>query len=101
MSPVVSKYLTLTIKRIDLHRNDKELEKILEMEVEKSHTSSHYRHQFASREDSLRLLIVKERELFEGPVDIKLMNKYQYSYRFRERVIPVSAVHICTKLLCT
>ena len=49
-----------------LHRNDEELEKILEMETEKSHTSSHYRQQFASREDTLRSLIVKERELFQG-----------------------------------
>lgn len=49
-----------------LHRNDDELEKIIEMEAEKSHTSSHYRLQYASREDALRSLIVKERELFEG-----------------------------------
>ena len=49
-----------------LHRNDEELEKILKMETEKSHTSSHYRHQFASCEDALRSLIVKERELFQG-----------------------------------
>lgn len=49
-----------------LHRNDEELEKMLAMETEKSHTSSHYRHQFASREDALRSLILKERELFEG-----------------------------------
>ena len=50
-----------------MHRNDGELEKILEMEAEKSHTSSHYRLQYANREDALRLLIVRERELFEGP----------------------------------
>ena len=34
--------------------------------MEKNHTSSHYRQQFAAREDALTSIIVRERELFEG-----------------------------------
>ena len=50
-----------------LHRNDEKLEKILKIESDKGHASSHYRLQYASREDTLRSLIVKEIEMFEGP----------------------------------
>ena len=50
-----------------LHRLDDELEKLEDLQVEKRHIRSHYRLQHASREDTIRSIIVKERELFEGP----------------------------------
>ena len=49
-----------------LHRLDDELE-TLDLQTEKRHTGSHYRLQHASREDAIRSIIVKERELYEGP----------------------------------
>ena len=50
-----------------LHRNDAELDSLLEPQCEKKHTGRHYRLQFAPREDALRSGMVKERELFQGP----------------------------------
>ena len=50
-----------------LHRLDDELEKLEDLQGEKHHIRSHYRLQHASREDTIRSIIVKERELFEGP----------------------------------
>ena len=50
-----------------LHRLDDELEKLEDLQGEKCHIRSHYRLQHASKEDTIRSIIVKERELFEGP----------------------------------
>ena len=50
-----------------LHRLDDELEKLEDLQVEKRHIGSHYRLQHASKEDTIRSIIGKERELFEGP----------------------------------
>ena len=49
-----------------LQRNSTEL---MELESCQSdpHTAAHYRQQHASREDAVRMLIEKEREMLEGP----------------------------------
>ena len=50
-----------------LSRHDDQLEEIVGLQLEKTHhTSSHYRQQHANKEDTLRHVIMKERELFEG-----------------------------------
>lgn len=49
-----------------LQRHDDELAQLEALQSD-HHTSAHYRQQHGSREDALRMLMVKEREMLEGP----------------------------------
>ena len=56
----------LTIPSSYLHRLDDELE-MLDLRTKKRHMGCHYQLRHTSREDAIRSITVKEREVFEGP----------------------------------
>ena len=49
-----------------LHRLDESLDEITDIQSGKVHTATHYRHQYASREDKIRETIVRERQVFNS-----------------------------------
>ena len=49
-----------------LHRLDESLDEITDIQSGKVHTATHYRHQYASREDKIRETTVRERQVFNS-----------------------------------